>query len=222
MRRYWTSVLLLVAGGVLIFERGMPRRRVVAASEAPAPTLQAAPPAPPAAGAAPPAAAKKGAGCTAAAPRPSLLREDYRSYSFEFGPDNTAIEKGSAEGVDVEIQYSGCYDGVEHGFLFEQGDAPADYADRDHWLAFAADQLKGLKIYRRAQTDVDDLVPFLTAAKKATTRMNDSELRLELCRDGSKPTEDGCSFESGGGWRFATRKLGEKRVGVYVSRYSAL
>ena len=67
-----------------------------------------------------------------------------------------------------------------------------------------------------------DLLDFLAGAKIATTRKSDSELRLEVCRDGSPAANDGCSWKSGGGWRFAVHALKNNRVQVYVSRYLAL
>jgi hypothetical protein len=161
--------------------------------------------------------------CDAPAPRPTLKKEAYRDYSFEPGPENTALEKASTGTLHIEIQYSGCRDGVEHGFLFEDGNPLADYGSRDHWLAFAAEQLKALKTFRRGREDLKDLLPFLDSAKSAVTRTNGKdELRLEVCRDGSVLVEDGCSLESGGGYRFSVRQVSPQRVAVYVSRYYAL
>ena len=214
MRRVRTSLLLFIAGILLLLAHGIPEP-----ARAPAPTSV---PAPAVVSENAPAAPKKQSGCAAPVPRPLLQGDAYHGYSFEFGPENTAIEKATIGTISVEIQTSGCYDGVERGFLFENGAADAGYTDRDHWLLFAADQLRALKIYRRGQEDMQELLPFLAGAKSATTRMNDSELRLEVCRDRSAPTEDGCSYASGGGYRFSVRQLSPQRVGVYVSRYYAL
>lgn len=164
----------------------------------------------------------EGTDCTAAAPRPLLKRPEYAGYSFAFGPENTATELASSGTVHIEIDTAGCYDGIEHSFIFVDSNPLSSYDDRDHWLLFASQQIKALKAYRRAQVDVKDLLEFLANAKIATTRKNDSELRLEVCRDGSPSTEDGCSFKSGGGYRFAVRDLGKNKIQVYVSRYVAL
>jgi hypothetical protein len=188
-------------------------------------TLAAAAAAPILSLAAPAPAAPKtdSAACAAPAPRPMLKKEAYRDYSFEPGPENTALEKASTGTLHIEVQYSGCRDGVEHGFMFEDGNPLADYSGRDHWLAFAAEQLKALKTFRRGQEDVKDLLPFLDSAKSAVTRTNGKdELRLEVCRDGSPTSEDGCSLGSGGGYRFSVRQVSPQRVAVYVSRYYAL
>jgi hypothetical protein len=222
MRHVRTALLIFIAGILLLIAHGS-----TAPSPAPAPVAAAEPaPVPVSAPApianAPEAAEKKTGDCTAPAPRPLLQKDAYSAYSFAFGPENTSVEKASTGTTRVEIQTSGCYDGVEHGFLFEDGNPLADYTSRDHWLAWAGDQLKSLKTYRRAQDDVKDLLAFLAAAPGATARMNGSELRLEVCRDHSAPTEDGCSFESGGGWRFAVRQISPQRVGVFLSRYYAL
>jgi hypothetical protein len=196
MRRSLSLIVACIAGGLL---------PIAHAANAPAP-----------------AAAKKSSDCAAPAPRPLLPKAAYAAYSFEPGPENTAVEKASSGTVHLEIQTAGCYDGYEHAFVFTDDNPLADYDDRDHWLYFATEQLKALKTFRRGQADVKDLLSFLAGAKSATARKNDSELRLEVCRDASPPTEDGCPKSSGGGYRFAVRALDKKRVEVYVSRYLAL
>ena len=163
-----------------------------------------------------------GSDCTAASPRPLLDKAAYAGYSFKFGPENTATEQASSGTVHLEIDTAGCYDGVEHSFIFVDANPLSSYDDRDHWLLFASEQIKALKLFRRAQNDVKDLLDFLANAKIATTRKNDTEIRLEVCRDGSPSTEDGCSFKSGGGYRFAVRSLDKNKIQVYVSRYVAL
>ncbi len=160
--------------------------------------------------------------CTAAAPRPLLKKASYAGYRFAPGPENTATEQAASGTVHLEIASSGCDDGIEHSFVFIDDRPLASYDDRDHWLLFAAEQLKALKTYRRGQEDVNDLLDFLSGAKIATTRKNDTELRLEVCRDGTPPPdEDGCPLKTGGGYRFAVRALDKNRIQVYVSRYLA-
>lgn len=171
---------------------------------------------------APSTSKEKAADCAVAAPRPLLKKAAYAGYSFTPGPENTATEKASSGTVHLEIQTAGCRDGVEHSFVFVDSNPLASYDDRDHWMYVASEQLKALKTFRRGQDDVKDLLAFLAGAKTATTRKNGSELRLEVCRDASPSTEDGCPLKSGGGYRFAVRALDKKRVEIYVSRYLAL
>jgi hypothetical protein len=166
--------------------------------------------------------AKTADACAVPAPKPLLKKADYADYIFEPGPDNTASEEASTGTVHIVIQSAGCRDGFEHSFVFVEDKPLASFDDRDHWLAFASDQLQALHTYRRGREDIKDLLEFLAGAKIATTRMNDSELRLEVCRDGSPTTEDGCSLKSGGGWRFAVRVFEKSGIQVYVSRYMTL
>lgn len=165
------------------------------------------------------AAAAKKKGCEVPAPLPLLKKVSYPGHDFRYGKENTATETASTGTVRIEIEFAGCTDGYEHAFSFIESQPTAPFDDRDHWLDFAAKQLKGLDTWRRGQVDIRDLVDFLSGARIATTRKSDSELRLEICRDGSPSTEDGCSKKSGGGWRFAVRKLDKGRIEVYVSRY---
>ena len=161
--------------------------------------------------------------CKTPAPRPLLKKAGYREYAFDLGPENTAAEQASTGTVRIGIQTAGCYDGYEHSFIFDESNPLASFDDRDHWLLFASEQLKALQTFRRGQVDVKELVSFLDRAKTVTTRKSDSELRLEVCRDGSQPpSEDGCPLASGGGYRFAARQLAANRVQVFVSRYLAL
>jgi hypothetical protein len=151
-----------------------------------------------------------------------LKKSAYRNYAFKPGEDNTATESASTGTIDIQIQYAGCYDGVEHGFLFEVRNPSTPFRDLPYWLKFAAEQLRALKLIGTlGPADVRDLAPFLDKAKPASARMNDTEVRLEACRDGSPPTEDGCSFQSGGGYRFAVRQDGS-HIQVFASRYAAL
>lgn len=160
--------------------------------------------------------------CTAAAPSPILKKSAYRGYSYRPGPENTASEKAVLGSVSLEIQTAGCYDGIEHSFIFNVRSPKASYDDRDYWLKFAADQLAALKLIDAGRDDVKELAAFLPGpAKKAAARKSASELRLEACRDGSLPDEDGCAFTTGGGYRFAVRKIAGG-VQVFVSQYVAL
>ena len=161
-------------------------------------------------------------GCAVPAPLPLLDKTAYPDHAFRYGEDNTATEKASNGSVAIEIEFAGCQDGFEHSFSFTESAPATTYDNRDHWLAFAAEQVKALKTWRRGREDVKDLLDFLSGAKIATTRKSDSEIRLEVCRDGSPAAEDGCSFKSGGGWRFAVRKMDGGGIEVYVSRYLAL
>jgi hypothetical protein len=167
------------------------------------------------------AAAAKKKGCEVPAPLPLLRKDAYPDHEFRYGKENTATETASTGTVKIEIDFAGCTDGYEHSFSFIQSQPKTTFDDRDHWLDFAAAQMKALQTWRRGREDVKDLVDFLSGAKIATTRKSGSELRLEICRDGSPSTEDGCSKSSGGGWRFAVRALDKGRVEVYVSRYLA-
>jgi hypothetical protein len=168
------------------------------------------------------AAAAKKKGCAVPAPLPLLRKDAYPDHDFRYGKDNTATETASTGTVKIEIDFAGCTDGFEHSFSFLQTAPKTTFDDRDHWLDFAAAQLKGLQTWRRGREDIRDLVDFLSGARIATTRKSENEIRLEICRDGSPSTEDGCSKQSGGGWRFAARKLDKGGVEVYVSRYLAL
>ncbi|HEX4049073.1 MAG TPA: hypothetical protein VH309_14605 [Elusimicrobiota bacterium] len=170
------------------------------------------------------AAAKASAaeGCAVPAPLPLLNKKFYPDHEFRYGQENTATETMSSGTVHLQIQFAGCRDGYEHGFVFVQDKPLASYDDRDHWIDFATEQLKALKTYRRGRADVKDLLDFLSGAKIATTRKSDSELRQEVCRDGTPTTEDGCPLKSGGGWRFSVSKMDQGRIRVYVSRYLAL
>ena len=165
------------------------------------------------------AAAAKKKGCEVPAPLPLLKKDSYPGHDFRYGKENTATETASTGTVKIEIEFAGCTDGFEHAFSFIESKPTAAYDDRDHWLDFAAKQLKALDTWRRGREDVRDLTDFLSGAKIATTRNSGSELRLEICRDGSPSTEDGCAKKSGGGWRFAVRKLDGGKIEVYVSRY---
>jgi hypothetical protein len=160
--------------------------------------------------------------CAAAAPKPLLQAKAYPGHGFTPGPDNTASEKISSGTISLEIQFAGCFDGIEHSFVFEDKSPLAAYDDRDHWLAFAAAQLKALKTSAAGRDDVKDLLSFLERAPKAVARKNADELRLEVCRDDSPPTEDGCDQKTGGGYRFAVRALPLGRIEIFVSRYLAL
>lgn len=195
-----SGALLLLLAAAVPFAR---------AAETPAPTDAAA------------AAAAEKKGCAVPAPLPLLRKDAYPDHAFRYGKDNTATETASSGTVHIEIEFAGCTDGFEHAFSFTEASPETTYDDRDHWLDFAAKQLKALQTWRRGREDVRDLTDFLSGARIATTRKSDSELRLEICRDGSPSTEDGCSKKSGGGWRFAVRKLDGGAVEVYVSRYLA-
>lgn len=168
------------------------------------------------------AAAAKKEGCAVPAPLPLLRKDAYPDHAFRYGKDNTATESASSGTVKIEIEFTGCTDGYEHSFSFIEAKPKEPFDDRDHWLDFAAAQLKALQTWRRAREDVRDLVDFLSGARIATTRKSASELRLEICRDGSPSTEEGCSKKSGGGWRFAARALDKGRVEVDVSRSLAV
>jgi len=165
------------------------------------------------------AAAAEKKGCAVPAPLPLLKKDSYPGHDFRYGKENTAVETASTGTVKIEIEFAGCTDGYEHSFSFIETKPTAPFDDRDHWLDFAAKQLKALDTWRRGREDIRDLADFLSGARIATTRTNGSELRLEICRDGSPSTDEGCSKKSGGGWRFASRKLDKGRVEVYVSRY---
>ena len=167
------------------------------------------------------AAAAKKKGCEVPAPLPLLKKDAYPDHDFRYGKENTATESASTGTVKIEIEFAGCTDGYEHSFSFIESKPAATFEDRDHWLDFAAKQLKELQTWRRGQVDIRDLVDFLSGARIATTRKSDSELRLEICRDGSPSTDAGGSKKSGGGWRFAGRKLDKGRIEVYASRYLA-
>lgn len=160
--------------------------------------------------------------CAAPAPKALLRQSAYPGRRFELGPENTATETVSSGTVTLEIQTAGCYDGVEHSYLFEESAPTAPFDDRDHWISFASGRLKELKTNNAGREDVADLLEFLSRAPAAVTRGNGSELRLEVCRGGVEPTEDGCPRDSGGGHRFAVRALERGRVQVFVSRYRAL
>jgi hypothetical protein len=170
--------------------------------------------------------------CAAAAPVPLLKKSAYRNYSYAAGKENDAVEKATtgteAAGiVEIEISTAGCYDGVERSFTFRLRRAKETYDDALRWLDFAARELADLKFASaRGRADAENLAAFLrkvrSGAQKPPARTNGSELRIESCFDGSSPGEDGCSQASGGGYRFAARKLGAGGVEVYASRYSAL
>ncbi|MFI5351089.1 MAG: hypothetical protein ACHQ2Z_16215, partial [Elusimicrobiota bacterium] len=185
-------------------------------SSPPPPTLARAIPDPePAASA---AEVKTEGACVVPSPRPLLNKDKYSDREFEFGPDNTSIERASSGTVRVEIRFSGCRGGFEHSFAFVEEAPHAPFYDRDHWLRFAAAQLKTLQTYHRGLADVQDLLDFLSGATIATTRKNGPEIRLEVCRDGSPFAKNGCPAKSGG-WRFAVRELDRGRIQVTVSRY---
>jgi hypothetical protein len=205
MKRAHLELLILAALASPLLARGASAQTV---STAPATALAAK--------------AAAAAGCAVPAPLPLLNKTAYADHSFRYGRENTATEKASSGTVHIEIQFAGCTDGYEHSFVFVDDNPLSSYDDRDHWLLFASEQIKALKTWRRGQEDVKDLLDFLSGAKIATTRKSDSEIRLEICRDGSPSTEDGCSRKSGGGWRFAARKKDENRIEVYVSRYLAI
>ena len=156
------------------------------AADAPTPAEAAA--AAKVAAAAAAAAAKEGSASRAAAssrqdrlPRPRLpvRRGQHR--------DREGVERRGPNRDRVR----GLQDGFEHSFSFTEKTPSTTYDDRDHWLAFAAEQVKSLKTWRRGREDVRDLLDFLSGAKIATTRKSDSEIRLEVCRDGSPAAEDG-------------------------------
>ena len=191
----------------------------LAACAAPLAARGAAAPAPTDAAAAA-AAAKKG--CAVPAPLPLLDKAAYPDHSFRYGRENTATETASNGDVRIEIEFAGCRDGFEHSFAFTENAPKTTYDDRDHWLDFAATQIKALKTWRRGREDVKDLLDFLSGAKIGTTRKSGTQIRLEICRDGSPAGEDSCSMKSGGGWRFAVRSLDGNRIEVRVSRSLAL
>jgi len=161
--------------------------------------------------------------CTAVAPSPMLKKSAYRGYRFERGPENTATEKAALGDAALTIETAGCYDGLEHSFTFAVRSPRESFDDLDHWLQFAARQLAALKLAgENGRGDVQELTAFLSgAAKKVAVGRSPSEVRLEACRDGSRPGDDGCAFATGGGDRFAVRKTATG-VEVYVSAYSAL
>jgi hypothetical protein len=157
--------------------------------------------------------------CAVPAPRPLLKTAEYSGHTFLSDSDNTAVEKASTGTIHIEIRFSGCRDGFEHDFIFVEDEPRASYGDRDHWLRFATEQMKALQTFRRGREDVKDLLDFLSGAKIATTRRTASELRLEVCRDGSPNAGGACPPKSGGGWRFAVRALENGRIQVEVGRY---
>ena len=164
---------------------------------------------------------KTAAVCAVPAPLPLLQKKAYDDHDFAYGSKNTAVETASTGTVHIEVQFSGCRGGFEHAFVFTEDKPLGSYDDRDRWLRFASEQLKALQTYHRGLADVMDLLDFLSGARIATTRKNVTELRIEVCRDGSPSAKDGCPAKSGGGWRFAVRTLDRGRIQVTVSRYLA-
>ena len=156
--------------------------------------------------------------CSVPAPLPLLNKRNYADHAFAYGLKNTAVESASTGTVHIEVQFSGYRGGFEHTFVFIDDKPLGSYDDRDRWLRFASSQLQALQTYHRGRADVKDLLDFLSGARIATTRKSPSELRIEVCRDGSPFAKDACPAKSGG-WHFAVRPLDRGRMQVTVSRY---
>ena len=135
--------------------------------------------------------------CTAAAPTPMFKKADYKDHSFNItdAKTNEAEESIRVGVTTITIKYSGCADsrGREYHFLRTEPDHPGKPEMTDiQWLQKL---IKDLKASERS--DLDGLSDFLGKVGKSKD--------FKVCKNGSKPTEDGCNFEALGEYTYLVK-----------------
>lgn len=125
------------------------------------------------------------------APGPMLEGRAYADYRYRPGPE-WALEQaslGGGEAVSVDVDAWGTTS-VE---LSLRGSPSA-------WSGRAARALRRLRTTAGGERVVRELEGFLARLDRASQLRGGSWTRYDLCRDGSLPTEDGCSLDAGGGF----------------------
>lgn len=162
-----------------------------------------------------PTTARAADDCTAAAPEPTLQRDSYPSQSFRRRSDNRALETARlAGGVALDIEYAGCADAVSRTVTLrvERGSGI-----RGPWPAFAHDTLRDLRADATRRWFDPRLLRFLATLAKHPPEAG----KVERCFDDSRPGNDGCAFETGGGFGFEVREE-PTRTTVIVHQYDLI
>ena len=134
--------------------------------------------------------------CDLGAAKPILVEAGYPDHRYVLKEHNETFETATLD-KDVSLQIHGysCVDSVSEIFTFTTPTVSGKEHDFAFWSAFARKQLAALKVNEDDRYMLKAIDAFLAKLSQYKPIAD----KIEVCRDGSLPDRDGCSWQTGGG-----------------------